>query len=108
MKKQEVVKSKIDFNTIIKNSPFFKNKNFVLYIRKKEEPNKKFGIAVSKKLGNAVVRNKLKRQVRAIIDELKEDFPNYYDYIIMIKKSCVDLPFINMKKDLEDLIKEIK
>lgn len=108
MKKQEVVKSKIDFNTIIKNSPFLKNKSFVLYIKKKEEPNKKFGIAVSKKLGNAVVRNKLKRQVRAIIDELKEDFPNYYDYIIMIKKSCVDLPFINMKKDLEDLIKEIK
>lgn len=108
MKKKEVVKSKTDFNNIIKNSPFFKNKNFVLYIRKKEEEKKLFGIAVSKKLGNAVVRNKLKRRVRVIIDDLKQSFPNHYDYIIMIKKGCVDLSFIEMKKDLENLIKEIK
>lgn len=108
MKKQEVVKSKIDFNNIIKNSPFCKNKSFVIYIRKKEENSKHFGIAVSKKLGNAVVRNKLKRRVRAILDDTKINFPNNRDYIIMIKRSCVDLPFSQMKSDLESLIKEIK
>lgn len=108
MKKQEVVKSKIDFNNIIKNSPFIKNQSFVIYIRKKEEEKSKFGIAVSKKLGNAVTRNKLKRRTRAILDELKINFPKRKDYIIMIKKSCVDLSFSKMKEDLESLIKEIK
>lgn len=107
MKKHEVVKSKIDFNDIIKNAPFFKNKSFVLYIRKKEDPNKHFGIAVSKKLGNAVLRNKLKRRVRAILDDIKINFPNNRDYIIMIKKSCVDLSFSQMKSELESLVKEI-
>ncbi len=108
MKKHEVVKSKLEFNDIIKNCPFRKNASYVIYIRKKEEPKKRFGIAVSKKLGNAVVRNKLKRRVRAIIDELKINFPNGQDYIIMIKKSCVELSFSKMKKDLESLIKEIQ
>lgn len=108
MQKHEVVKSKIDFNNIIKNSPFLKNKSFVLYIRKKEATNKCFGIAVSKKLGNAVTRNKLKRRVRAIVDNLKEFFPNNRDYIIMLKKSCIELSFKDMKNDLENLIKEIK
>lgn len=107
MKKHEIVKSKIDFNAIIKNCPFVKNKSFVIYIRKKEEEKKKFGIAVSKKLGNAVIRNKLKRRTRAILDEIKINFPNHRDYIIMIKKSCVDLSFSKMKEDLEKLIKEI-
>lgn len=108
MKKQEVVKSKRDFNDIIKNSPFLKNQSYVIYIRKKEEERSHFGIAVSKKLGNAVVRNKLKRQVRAILDKEKINFPNHRDYIIMIKKSCVGLSFSKMKEDLGNLIKEIK
>lgn len=108
MKKIEVVKSKIDFNNIIKSAPFLKNRSFVLYIRNKKEKSKLFGIAVSKKLGNAVMRNKLKRRVRVIVDNLKESFPNNGDYIIMIKKRCVDLSFQDMKSDLESLIKEIK
>lgn len=108
MKKNEVVKSKIDFNNIIQNSPFIKNQSFVIYIRKTETRKRHFGIAVSKKLGNAVVRNKLKRQLRAILDEMKENFPNNHDYIIMIKKSCVELSFLQKKNDLENLIKEIK
>lgn len=107
MKKCEVVKSKHDFNKIINNSPFFKNNSFVIYIRKKEEIKPHFGIAISKKVGNAVERNKLKRQVRAIIDELKDIFPNQRDYIIMIKRSCKEVSFWQMKSDLESLIKEI-
>ena len=107
MKKCEVVKSKQDFNKIINNSPFFKNNSFVIYIWKKEEIKPHFGIAISKKVGTAVERNKLKRQVRAIIDELKDIFPNQRDYIIMIKRSCKEFSFWQMKSDLESLIKEI-
>ncbi len=108
MKKHEVVKSKIEFNDIIKTCPFQKNTSYVIYIRKKKEVKKRFGIAISKKVGNAVVRNRLKRRVRAIVDELKINFPNNRDYIIMIKKSCVELSFTKMKNDLECLIKEIQ
>lgn len=108
MKKREVVKEKKDFNSIIQNGSFIKNKSFVIYIRKKKEQNPLFGIAVSKKLGHAVLRNKLKRRTRAILDEIKEDFPKCHDYIIMIKKKCVELPFQEMKSELIELIKEIK
>ena len=108
LKKIEVVKKEQEFNTIIKHDPYVKNKAFVIYIRKTETGKRHFGLAVSKKLGNAVVRNKIKRQLRAILDELKENFPNNHDYIIMIKKSCVELSFFQKKSDLENLIKEIK
>lgn len=108
LKKKEVIKKEKDFNEIIKNSPFKKNKNFVIYIRKKESLNPLFGIAISKHVGNAVCRNKLKRQVRAIIDEAKITFPKRCDYIIMIKRSCVESSFDEMRKNLIELIKEIK
>ena len=108
MKKKEVIKDERDFNHIIKNSPFIKNKAFVIYIRKKKEGKPNFGLAISKKTGNAVCRNKLKRRTRSIIDEVKETFPNERDYIIMIKRNCLEINFQEMKKNLIQLIKEIK
>lgn len=108
MKKWEIVKSKNDFNNIIKNGRYQKNKSFVIYNKEKIERFPHFGIAISKKTGIAVLRNHLKRQIRVILDETKDLFPNNRDYIIMIKKSCVDLSFHEMKSELINLIKEIK
>ena len=61
MKKYEVLKKKEEFNEIIKTCSYFKNKYFTIYIRKRENNFARFGLAISKKVGNAVVRNKLKR-----------------------------------------------
>lgn len=108
MKKQEVIKKKEEFNSIIKTCPFLKNKYFTIYIRKKESSSPLFGLAISKKVGNAVVRNKLKRQLRAIIDQNKDIFSNACDYIIMIRKECVNTSFQELEKKLIQLIKETK
>ena len=106
MKKYEIVKKKEDFNDIINHSSFKKCTNFVIYIRKGNFSFPRFGIAISKKVGNAVVRNKLKRQTRSIIDNNKEIFKKYTDYIIMIKKSCLLLTYQEMNDALIKLIKE--
>lgn len=108
MKKYEVVKKREDFNLIIKTSLFYKNKYFTIYIRKRENANACFGLAISKKVGNAVVRNKLKRQLRAIIDENKDIFSKSCDYIIMIKKDCVFTSYQILEQNLINLTKEIK
>ncbi len=108
IKKYEVVKEKKDFNSIINNARFFKNNYYTIYIRKRKDSEIKFGLAISKKVGNAVVRNKLKRQVRALIDNIKETFPKGRDYIIMIKRNCLEINFQEMKINLIQLIEEIK
>lgn len=108
MKKFEVVKKKEDFNLIIKSCPFIKNKYFTIYIRKREESISNFGLAISKKVGNAVARNKLKRQVRMIIDAHKDIFSKSCDYIIMIKKECVEAGFQKLENKLIELIEEKK
>lgn len=107
MKRFEMIKDKKDFSDMINNSKFFKNKYFTIYIRKRKDNYIKFGLAISKKVGNAVVRNKLKRQVRVIIDDQKDIFPKSQDYIIMIKRNCLEINFQEMKNSLIQLIKEI-
>ena len=71
-----------------------------------ENENNKYGIAVSNKLGKAVIRNKLKRQTRAIIDENKNLFKNAFNYIIMIRKTCKEAEFNDMNKALKSLLEK--
>ena len=104
MKKRDVVKSNILFNEIIKSGKHISNKYYVLCIQNKNEEQKKYGIAVGKKVGNAVVRNKIKRQIRNIIDKNCIYFPNFHNYIIICKKEILLLTFSEMEKELMKLV----
>ena len=105
MKKKERIKSQIEFDNLIKNTDSKKNSFFIIHTNPKKEENGRFGIAVGTKIGNAVIRNKLKRRVREIINEERFLFEKELDYIIIVRKSCLDLNFEQMKKSLLELIK---
>ncbi len=100
-----MVKEQREFDSIIKTSPFEKNKYFLLYNKEREASHPRFGIAVGTKVGNAVTRNRLKRQIRAIIDKNKKLFSNHKDYIIIVKRNCLEINFQEMEKHLLSLIK---
>lgn len=104
MKKKNVVKSKILFNDIIQKGERNANKYFVLCYVTKDEINNNFGIAVGKKVGNAVTRNKVKRQIRNIIDNNYKLFPNSRNYIIICKKEILNISFKQMESELIKLI----
>ena len=104
MRKFETVKAHNEFNTIIKNGHYQKNKYFILY----NIPNKlnypRFGLAISTKYGHAFERNKIKRQVRNIVTNNKKLFSNNQDYIIMIRKACINLNYQELDIELINLI----
>ena len=106
MKRIEMIKDKKVFNNIIKNGKFKKNNYFVVYYTNKEDVKINFGIAISKKVGNAVVRNKLKRQTRSIIDNNRNLFKNNHNYIIMIRKSCFNENFKTLENSLIKLLEK--
>lgn len=70
-----------------------KSNFYNIYYKDVNSSYPKFGIAVSKKFGNAVERNKAKRQVRCLIDQNKKVFPNSKNYIIMVRKRVKDLSY---------------
>lgn len=98
MKKINILKSSRDFDRIIKNNKPYIYKDYVIYIEKNTNDYHKFGISVSKKLGNAVNRNKIKRQVRSIID--KNDYQNNFNCIIIVGKGINERSFEERKNNL--------
>ncbi len=104
MKRAETIKDRKLFNNIIKNGTFLKNTYFVIYSSKKEESEINFGIAISNKVGKAHLRNKLKRQVRTIIDKNRNLFKKHNNYIIMIRKSCSLAKYFELEQALVNLL----
>ena len=107
MNKHNTVKKSKDFSSIIKEGHYFKNKSYVIYIKDNNLDKYRFGISVSKKLGNAVYRNKYKRQLRFIIDKYKKCYQNSVDYIIIIRNGYINLNFEDKEKDYVYLINKI-
>ncbi len=107
MRKLYIVKNARDFEKIIKQKNFQKNKSYIIYYQNNELPYDRFGISVSKKLGNAVFRNKYKRKIRAIIDNYKKDYNNQKDYIIIFRKGAEERTFQELENDFFTLMTKI-
>lgn len=107
MKKQEILKKSYDFESIINKNICVKNKYFSIFYQKNNEKNI-YGISVPKKIGNAVTRNKIKRQIKTIIDKNKLSIPKNYDYVIIIRKGLLEIDYINKETELINLFNNIK
>ena len=69
MKKVNIIKESKDFDSIIHSNKPHKYKDYIIYIEYNDENTYRFGLSVGKKIGNAVTRNKVKRQFKKIIDK---------------------------------------
>ena len=103
MKKLEIIKSSREYTEIINLNKSKKNKYFSIYYRKNNQDNR-YGITIPKKTGTAVVRNKIKRRIKNIIDNNKKIVQSGYDYVIIVKKGIVDLTYQDMEKELLKLL----
>ena len=107
MKKEDIVKNNREFDNIIKNGKYKKNKEFVIYYIDNDKENSRFGISVSKKIGNAVTRNYYKRIIRNICHKNKNLYSKGKDYIIIMRKGLTLLKFNEANDSFVDLIKKI-
>ena len=104
MKKMNIVKESRDFQKIIEKGKCSKNRYYVIYQLENDLNHYRFGISISKKTGNAVIRNLYKRKLRNIIDANKKLYPKNQDYIIIIRKNCLLLSYQEMKESLFELM----
>ena len=98
MKKLNIVKNSYDFNRIINKNKPYKYRDYIIYIERTEDSTYKFGFSVGKKIGNAVTRNRIKRQLKSIVD--KKDYQNGFNCIIIVGKGILDKNFDDMSDNL--------
>lgn len=73
----------------------------MLLARPNEGAGLRFGITVTKKIGNAVVRNRMKRRFRALVRELlpSRGLPDH-DHVLIGREGGVERDFARLREEL--------
>ena len=105
MKKNFRVKREKDFKEIFQYGTSFANRKFVVYQLENQKKHFRVGLSVSKKLGNAVTRNQIKRRIRHIIQNAKGSLEENVDFVVIARKGVETLGYAEMEKNLLHVLK---
>ena len=106
MKKENSLKKNQDFQKILETKQSVGCSTLVIYYLKNELDYARVGISCGKRLGNAVIRNRTKRQVRALLD-VSLNYKNNMDYIVIVRNKFLEQNYENNLKDIKYLLEKI-
>ncbi|MDP6693259.1 MAG: ribonuclease P protein component [Phycisphaerales bacterium] len=78
------ITKKKDFDRVYQSSHCRRTKHLSIHTIPNDLNNCRIGLSVSKKVGNAVFRNLLKRSIREAFRHLQQDLPSGYDIVVTV------------------------
>jgi ribonuclease P protein component len=108
MKKHYRIKTKQELDLVFKQRKAHKNEYFsILYRIDKEQPHFRYAISIGRKYGSAVSRNLIKRQLRMLILENKDNFFSSLQFVVVVYPKAQSLDYQEIKKQIYSLFKKI-
>lgn len=95
---------------VIKKGKRLASPLLLIYYAPNGSSTTRFAVVTSKKIGGAIVRNKVRRRIQNCLREFEDQIPAGFDIIIMpskFVKNWSNIPFETIKKTLFDLLKNI-
>jgi ribonuclease P protein component len=93
MKYTESLKKNRDFQQVYKKGTSFANRYLVMYVMDNGMEKNRVGISVSKKVGNSVVRHRVKRLIKEAYRLQEEKFRRGMDVVIIARVSAKDISY---------------
>lgn len=93
-----IVKSS-DFRSLYNTGRRCDAGKFVLFGRPNSLGYHRLGLTVSRKVGGAVVRNRVKRLFREIFRRSSTGIPRHFDFVVNAKRDCATVPYEVLRAD---------
>ncbi len=99
----ERLRKNAQFSDVYRTHSSFADKRLVMYIRNNGESFNRVGVSVSKKVGNSVVRHRIKRLVKEAFRNSEELFNSGLDIVFVAKKSAAEMSYKEAEESLMGL-----
>ena len=107
MKKVNRITKNEDFAKLVHSTKPIRNECFLVYGKINDLNYGRVGISVSKKVGKAVTRNRIKRQIRAVCDENINYSNSKHDIVIVVRATYLKHSFFEISNSLKDILERI-
>ncbi|MFD0590205.1 ribonuclease P protein component [Paenibacillus sp. GCM10027627] len=101
------LRNREDFGRIYRGGKSFANGQFVVYWSKQKVADPfRLGVSASKKIGNAVMRNRMRRMVKEIVRGLEKRVLPNTDFILIVRKPATTMSYKEMEKSVMHVLKK--
>ena len=108
MKRANRLSRSRDFDAVYRQGRSVSTRFLVLYWFGQEEPaDPRFGLSVPRAVGNAVTRNRIKRQLRELWRARLDRVPAGQDYVLIVRPGAAEAAEANGSEWLGDRVDEV-
>ena len=106
MQYTESLKKNKDFKEVYQNGSHCADKTIVLHVKKNGTTENRLGISVSKKVGNSVVRHRVKRLVKEAYRINESSFQTGFDLVFSARPDAKDCTYKKIESVIRRLLKK--
>ena len=107
MRRQLRLRNRADFSRVYRNGKSFANSQFVVYWSNQSNAKPfRVGISASKKIGNAVVRNRMRRLVKEIVRQMEQQIAINADIILIVRKPAVNMTYHELQSSIQHVFRK--
>tara|TARA_B100001540_G_scaffold251805_1_gene228074 strand:- start:1734 stop:2108 length:375 start_codon:yes stop_codon:yes gene_type:complete len=91
-------------------SKYFRSNSFIIqFYNRADTLGPRYGVTATKKIGNAIKRNKAKRRIRSLVKDLLPKYgKNGYDYVFIAKENLINEDWEVLKEESTSVLKDFK
>ena len=105
--KTKGLKKDSDFRKVYKHGKSIANRYLVMYILKNKSDSSRVGISISKKVGKAITRNRIRRLIKEVYRlDIDSRVKEGYDIVFIARMPSKDATFKDIEKSINNLAKK--
>lgn len=106
MRPEERLRSRVDFDRLRQDGRRYSTRWVSISVLPNTLGHNRYGLVVSRRVGNAVVRNRLRRQLREVIRTFRTDLQVGFDLVVIARPALAGQPFDHIRRIMRQILVE--
>lgn len=107
VQKKYRLRDRADFTRVYRYGRSFANHQLVLYVFNRPQVDKfRVGVSASKKIGNAVMRNRMRRMIKEIVRLQSDRVVDHVDLIFIVRKGATTMNYEQLSKSVHHVLRK--